>query len=153
MNGTYCGVHKTYYETLDLNEAVYSSGTIKYEYYFDNNKVDIKCYISGTMNETTYPKTWTAVHNNGSGHNYIMGTDLNGINDIAYSSAIMRFEAGLHYGVTFGSVTSEIGPSFAWNPNNDKLYTRGGLANVTKDNFSMAFSNNPIHINIKRLIY
>ena len=156
LNGTYCGVHKTYYNTINLNEDVYSSGTIEYEYYFDNNKVDIKCYISGTMNKTTYPKDWTAVHSDGSGHNYIIGNDINkGINDIAYSSDIMAFESGLHYGVTFDAANtiSEIGPCFAWNPNSDKLYTRAEFANITKDNYKMAFANNPIHVSIKRIIY
>ena len=156
LNGTYCGVHKTYYNTINLNEDVYSSGTIKYEYYFDNNKVDIKCYISGTMKNTTYPKDWTAVHSSEGDHNYIIGNDVDpGLGDVAYSSDIMTFGSGLHYGVAINPDTTiaEIGPSFAWNPNRDKLYTMADLANVTKDNFKMAFSNNPIHVSIKRFIY
>ena len=157
LNGTYCGVHKTYYNTINLNEDVYSSGTIKYEYYFDNNKVDIKCLISGTMDKTTYPKDWTAVHSSEGDHNYIIGDDLNGpgINDIAYSSDIMTFGTGLRYGVAINPDTTiaEIGPCFAWNPRSDKLYTRADLANITKDNYKMAFANNPIHVSIKRLIY
>ena len=157
LNGTYCGVHKTYYDTINLNEDVYSSGTIKYEYYFDNNKVDIKCYISGAMNETTYPKGWTAVHTSGGhNHNYIIGTDLNGLNDVGYSSDTMTFTSGMNYSVTINNpinTIAEIGPAFAWNANMDTLYTRAGLANVTKDAFSMAFSNNPILVNIKRIIY
>ena len=156
LNGTYCGVHKTYYNTINLNEDVYSSGTIKYEYYFDNNKVDIKCLISGTMKQTTYPKDWTAVHSSEGDHNYIIGDDLNpGINDIAYSSGIMTFGTGLSYGVAINPDTTiaEIGPCFAWNPLSDKLYTRADLANITKDNYKMAFSDSPKHVSIKRLIY
>jgi len=156
LNGTYCGVHKTYYETINLNADVYSSGTINYEYYFDNNKVDIKCLISGTMNKTTYPKDWIAVHSSGGDHNYIIGADVNaGINDIVYSSDIMTFGEGLHYGVTINgdNTAVEIGPCFAWNPKSDKLYTRAYLANITPNNFSKAFSGNKIHVSIKRLIY
>ena len=156
LNGTYCGVHKTYYNTINLNEDVYSSGTIKYEYYFDNNKVDIKCYISGTMKNTTYPKDWTAVHSDDGDHNYIIGDDVSpGLNDVAYSSDIMTFETGLRYGVAINPDTTiaEIGPCFAWNPKSDKLYTRADLANITPNNYKMAFSKNPIHVSIKRLIY